>query len=145
MRTDEVQVFGITKPFRLRSLAQRDVGPMEMDTRDVPLFDMPPAAESMQPIFQFVMMPGQDEEKDEEAGERAVAEVGSKPFMNGDGRHEADGKSRQSPAGEPFAEPPALRIQPVEPAEDAKQTGFAIRRSRRCDRRSHRMLTILVV
>jgi hypothetical protein len=37
----------------------------------------------MQAIFQFVMMPSQDEEEDEEARKRAIAELRSPPFMKG--------------------------------------------------------------
>ncbi|HET9395118.1 MAG TPA: hypothetical protein VFO36_03600, partial [Nitrospiraceae bacterium] len=77
------------------------------------LLDAPPAAKSMQPIFQFVMMPGQNEEKDKKSRQRAIAELTSTPFMKGNGDRQADGEGRESPMGKPFAEPPAPDIQAV--------------------------------
>lgn len=145
MGTGQVEVMSITMPFRHGGLAQRDVGPVEMDACHMRLLDAPPAAKAMQPVFQFVMMPGQDEEENEEADERAITKLRSTPFVNGNRRQEANCKNCESPAGEPFTEPSAPRIQTVDAPEHPTKTGLSIRIITRFDRWVHRTLTILVV
>src|SRR5688500_14438681 len=105
MGAGEIQIFGITMSFRHRGLAARNVLPVQMNARQRRLLDATPAAEPMQPIFQFVIMPGHDEEEYEEAGERAIAELSSPPFVNDDGCREPNRKNCKPPAGEPFTDP----------------------------------------
>ena len=145
MGSGEVEVVGIAVPFRHDGGAQGEVGPVEMDACHMSLLDAPPPTQSMQPIFQFVMMPGQDEEEDEETRERAIAPWGTSPFVKGNRDRQADCKGRQSPAGEPFAEPSSLDIQAVDPAQDSKEAGLPGWDSGRCDDRLHHRQTILIV
>ncbi len=145
MGAGEVEIFGVTMSFWDRGRAERNACPVETNACHMRLFDVTPAAEPMQPIFQFVMMPGQDEETDKEAGERAVAGLRPAPSMHHDGSQQADRKNRKPPAGKPFAEPPALCIQTVDAAQYPQQTGLSIWRTMRFDSWLHRMLTILIV
>ena len=117
MGAGKVEIFGIAMSFRHRGLAEGNLRPVQADACHMRLLDPLPAAESMQPIFEFVMMPGQDKEEDEEACESAVAKLSPAQFVDDDGSQQSDCKDRETPTGEPFAEPSAPRIQAVDAAQ----------------------------
>ncbi len=145
MGTGEIQVFGIAMSFRHRGLTERNVSPVETYACHMRLLDALPAAESMQPIFQFVMMPGQDKEADEEACESAVAELRPAQFVDDDRCQQSDSKNCKPPTGEPFAEPSTPCIQAVDSAEYPNKTGLSSWYILGCDSWLHRNLTILIV
>jgi hypothetical protein len=73
-------------------------------------FDALPAPESMQPVFQPVMIPGHDEEQDEAGGEDQIAEYRPAESMRDDGAEERAGKNGQASRGETRADAAAVRI-----------------------------------
>ena len=74
MRAGEVEISGIAVPFRHRDWMQRNLCPGQVHAGQMDLFDALPAPESMQAIFEPVMIPGHDQEQDEAGREDQIAE-----------------------------------------------------------------------
>jgi hypothetical protein len=80
-------------------------------------FDAFPAPESMQAIFQPVMIPGHDEEEDKARCQNQIAEHRPAEFMRNDGAKEAAGKNREPYRRKPRADASAIRFQTSRTAE----------------------------
>ena len=91
------------------------------------LFDALLAAESVQAIFEPVMIPGHYEEQQEAACEYGVAEQGPSQFVWNDGAEESSGKNCETPGGEPLADTAAIRFYSCQAAQHSHQTLFSRR------------------
>lgn len=111
MRTGKVEVPGIPVPFRNGHRTKRNLGPFQVKARQVHSFDVLPASESMQAVFQPVMIPGRDEEQDKAECEHRIAECRPSQFMRNDSAEEAAGKNCKASRGKPRADAAAVRFQ----------------------------------
>ena len=100
----QVKVSGIPVPLRNGYLTKRNLRPLQTESRQVHAFDALPAPESMQAIFEPVMIPGHDEEQDEAGCEHEIAEKRPAKLMRNDGTEEARGKNRETSRGKPRAD-----------------------------------------
>ena len=110
-RTGQVKVPGIPVALRNGYLTKRNLRPFQTESRQVHAFDALPAPESMQAIFEPVMIPGHDEEQDEAGGEDQIAKHRPAYFMWNDGAEQAAGKNREPSRGKPRADAAAIRVQ----------------------------------
>ena len=72
--TGQVKVSGIPVPLRDGYLTKWNLRPLQTEARQVHAFDALPTPESMQAIFEPVMIPGYDQEQDEAGCEHQIAE-----------------------------------------------------------------------
>lgn len=121
MRACEVEISGIPMPFRHRDGPKRNLGPGQVHPGEMDLFDALPAVESMQAVFEPVMIPGHCEEQDDAERQRHVAGGRPSHFMRDDRAEQPEGEDGQASAGESRADASTLGFQPRDATEPAQQ------------------------
>ena len=92
------------------------------------LFDPLPAVESMQAVFEPVMIPGHRQEQGDAERQRHVAGGRPSHFMRYDRAEQPKGENGQASGGESRADASTLGLQPrdaTEPAQQACSAGGA--------------------
>ena len=125
MRTGEIQVLGVEMGRGLFPQFGRNLGPVKLHSGKVSGPDTLPNPEAMNPLFEPVMIRGNDHKQDDKSSDGQVATVVPTDFEQCDARDESGNKNNQPPAGKSGASGGAACEQALNPSDTALELGRA--------------------
>lgn len=119
MRATEIQVLGVEMRRCLFPRFGRNLGPVKLYSGKVSGLDTLPNPQAMNPLFEPVMIRGDNHKQSDKSSDRQVAAVVPADFEQGDARDESGNKNNQPPAGKSGAGGGAACEQALDPSDAA--------------------------
>ena len=94
---DEIEILGIGMSLERRKRAFRDGRPVEAQASEMGLLQLDPHAQAVQPAFEPVMMPRDDDEEPEEKCEQGIAGLIPSELIRSHGGRSAGEKDHEPP------------------------------------------------
>lgn len=118
MRPGEIQVLRVEMGRGLLPRFLRNLGPVELHSGKVHGLDAVPEPQAMNPLFEPVMIRGNDEKADEKSCQRQVAAVVPAGFEQNDAAEKSGNEDREPPSSESGAGRGAACDPLVNPADE---------------------------
>lgn len=118
MRPGEIQVLRVEMGRGFLPRFLRNFGPVELHSGKVHGLNTVPEPQAMNPLFEPVMIRGNDEKADEKSGQRQVAAVVPAGFEQNDAAEKSGNKDREPPSSESGAGRGATCDPLVNPADE---------------------------